>query len=66
MLAPYFSNSLLQLFLEPLTAALLGVFILGEYLSLTSWLGIFLLMLGIAIVIWSSKSSDSKKEHRVV
>ncbi|MGM0853701.1 MAG: hypothetical protein ACQEWI_14035 [Bacillota bacterium] len=39
---------------------------LGEYLSLTSWLGIFLLMLGIAILIWSSKSSDSKKEHRVV
>jgi drug/metabolite transporter, DME family len=50
---------------EPLTAALLGVFILGEYLNITSWLGISLLMLGIGILIWSSKSSGTKKEHSV-
>jgi drug/metabolite transporter, DME family len=61
ILAPYFSNSLLHLCLEPLTAALLGVFILGEYLSLTSWLGIFLLMLGIAIVIWAPKVLIAKR-----
>lgn len=50
---------------EPLTAALLGVFILGENLNITSWLGIFLLMLGIGILIWSSKNSGSEKELRV-
>ncbi|GAA0343865.1 carboxylate/amino acid/amine transporter [Bacillus carboniphilus] len=47
---------------EPLTAALLGVLIVGEFLNLTSWLGIFLLMLGISVLIWSSKSSGSEKE----
>ncbi|OZM56598.1 EamA family transporter [Lottiidibacillus patelloidae] len=43
---------------EPLTAALLGVIMLGEYLSKTSWLGIFLLLFGIGLLIWSSKSSN--------
>lgn len=42
---------------EPLTAALLGVFLLGEYLNSTSWLGIFFLLLGIGILIWSSKKT---------
>ncbi|MDQ1002792.1 DME family drug/metabolite transporter [Neobacillus niacini] len=51
---------------EPLTAALLGVFILGEYLTITSWFGIILLMLGIGILLWSSKKSPSKKELRMV
>ncbi|MFC0272955.1 EamA family transporter [Metabacillus herbersteinensis] len=51
---------------EPLTAALLGVFILGEYLNIISWLGILLLMLGIGILIWSSKNSSSEKELRMV
>jgi drug/metabolite transporter, DME family len=51
---------------EPLTAALLGVFILGEYLDTTSWLGIFLLILGIGILIWSSKDPSSEKEPRKV
>ncbi|MDA6365996.1 EamA family transporter, partial [Escherichia coli] len=32
---------------EPLTAALLGVFLLGESLTAVSWLGIFLIMMGI-------------------
>ncbi|WP_100407709.1 EamA family transporter [Bacillus solitudinis] len=50
---------------EPLTAALLGVFIVGEYLNTTSWLGMFLLMLGIGILIWSSKNPGSKKERRM-
>ena len=43
---------------EPLTAALLGVFIVGETLNTTSWIGIFLLMLGIGILIWGSKKSN--------
>ncbi|WP_338450957.1 EamA family transporter [Niallia oryzisoli] len=47
---------------EPLTAALLGVFIVGEHLNTTSWLGIFLLMLGIGILICSSRNSSSYKE----
>lgn len=50
---------------EPLTAALLGVFIVGEYLSLISWIGIFLLLLGIGILIGSTKRSGRKNEHRV-
>lgn len=36
---------------EPLTAAILGVYILGEKLDVTSWIGISLLMLGIALLI---------------
>ncbi|WP_299742422.1 DMT family transporter [uncultured Rossellomorea sp.] len=47
---------------EPLTAALLGVFIVGEYLSVVSWMGVMLLMLGIGILVWSSKGSGVGKE----
>lgn len=46
---------------EPLTAALLGVFILGEFLNAISWLGILFLLLGIGILIWSSEHSGNKK-----
>lgn len=35
---------------EPLTAALLGVFFIGEYLSVTSWLGVGLLLGGIVVL----------------
>ncbi|WP_449403626.1 EamA family transporter [Exiguobacterium artemiae] len=42
---------------EPLTAALLGVFVLGETLSLLSWVGILLLFCGIGLLIWSSRST---------
>ena len=51
---------------EPLTAALLGVFILGENLTNTSWLGIILLMIGIGILLWSPKKSISNKEISMV
>jgi len=47
---------------EPLTAAILGVFIVGETLNSTSWFGMFLLMLGICILIWAPKSSSNQKE----
>ncbi|WP_047980517.1 EamA family transporter [Ornithinibacillus contaminans] len=40
---------------EPLTAAVLGVFVLGEYLTVTSWFGILLLLLGIGLLLMSSK-----------
>jgi DME family drug/metabolite transporter len=36
---------------EPLTAAIFGVFILEEKLDFTSWIGISLLLLGIALLI---------------
>jgi DME family drug/metabolite transporter len=35
---------------EPLTAALLGVFLVGEHLTLVSWAGIGLLFIGIALL----------------
>lgn len=44
---------------EPLTAALLGVFLVGETLHVTAWLGICLLMLGIGILIWSSRRTPN-------
>ncbi|MBM7585117.1 DME family drug/metabolite transporter [Bacillus pakistanensis] len=39
---------------EPLTAALLGVYLVGEDLDFTSWIGISLLIIGIGLLIWSS------------
>nr|WGE04853.1 EamA family transporter [Bacillus subtilis] len=35
---------------EPLTASLLGVFFIGEMLSLSSWIGIALMMLGLLVI----------------
>ncbi|MEK4423869.1 DMT family transporter [Solibacillus sp. FSL K6-1523] len=35
---------------EPLTAAMLGVFLVGEYLSATSWIGVGLLLSGIIVL----------------
>jgi drug/metabolite transporter, DME family len=43
---------------EPLTAALLGVFLLGEYLTITSWFGVFLLLIGIGLLIGFSHNSS--------
>jgi drug/metabolite transporter, DME family len=51
---------------EPLTAALLGVFLLEESLNMTSWLGILLLLLGIGVLIVSSKGSERDLEPGVV
>lgn len=50
---------------EPLTAAFLGVSILGESLTATAWFGVFLLILGIGILILSSKSAGKTDEQRV-
>ena len=40
---------------EPLTAAMLGVFFVGEYLSVTSWTGVALLLGGILVLTLGSK-----------
>lgn len=40
---------------EPLTATLLGVFFLGEYMSGLSWLGLMLLLFGIGVLILSAR-----------
>lgn len=40
---------------EPLTAALLGVFLVGEYLSPTSWIGVILLLGGIIVLTLGSR-----------
>lgn len=42
---------------EPLTAALLGVFLVGEQLSAVSWTGVMLLLGGILILAFGKKKS---------
>ncbi|RUL52066.1 MULTISPECIES: DMT family transporter [Lysinibacillus] len=44
---------------EPLTAALLGVFLVGEYLSPTSWIGVVMLLGGIVVLTLGSRKSAS-------
>ncbi|UII55232.1 EamA family transporter [Cytobacillus spongiae] len=49
---------------EPLTAALLGVFLVGERLSMISWVGLILLIIGISLlVLYSNKVSDASIVH---
>lgn len=43
---------------EPLTAAILGVFLLGEYLSPTSWIGVVLLLGGIVVLTLGSRRAE--------
>ena len=45
---------------EPLTAALLGVFLVGEYLSPTSWIGVVLLLGGIIVLTVGSRKSGKQ------
>ncbi|MFJ7737226.1 DMT family transporter [Lysinibacillus sp. NPDC097287] len=42
---------------EPLTAAVLGVFFVGEYLSVTSWTGVAMLLGGILVLTLGSKNT---------
>lgn len=42
---------------EPLTATILGVFLLGEYLSPISWLGVALLLGGIIVLTFGSRKT---------
>ncbi|KMY51461.1 EamA family transporter [Peribacillus loiseleuriae] len=48
---------------EPLTAALLRVFLVGEHLGFSSWSGISLLLVGIGLLILSSQ--NPKKDLHV-
>jgi len=58
------SSSALTLSLaEPTTAAILGVFIVGEVLSVTSWIGILFLLGGIIVL---TLGASRKKKHVVV
>ena len=45
---------------EPLTATLLGVFILQEALILSSWIGIGLIMTGLVLLLWAQKNEQQK------
>ncbi|WP_062051916.1 EamA family transporter [Bacillus sp. JCM 19034] len=47
---------------EPLTATLLGVFLLGEYLHTTAWFGISLLLVGIGILVRSSNDDGGSRQ----
>ena len=44
---------------EPLTAAMLGVFFIGEYLSMTSWIGVAMLLGGILVLTLGSRQATS-------
>ena len=46
---------------EPLTAALLGVFVLGESLSFVSWIGLVLLLVGIGMLMRGSEKSGGRE-----
>ncbi|GAE24984.1 permease of the drug/metabolite transporter [Halalkalibacter wakoensis JCM 9140] len=49
---------------EPLTAAVLGVFLVGEHLPFLSWIGIALLFIGLGFLSYAPKEKGSmKKKH---
>ncbi|WP_277584594.1 DMT family transporter [Psychrobacillus antarcticus] len=56
------SSALTLSLAEPTTAALLGVVVVGEILSATSWVGIGLLLGSIAILTFSGKAAIEKIE----
>jgi len=60
------SSALTLSLAEPTTAALLGVVVVGEILSTTSWVGIGLLLGSIAILTLGSKSKKTKGRNRLV
>lgn len=44
---------------EPLTAALLGVFLVGEHLTFVAWIGVSLLLSGIIVLTFGTKKAAS-------
>ncbi|MBK3495532.1 EamA family transporter [Viridibacillus sp. YIM B01967] len=46
---------------EPLTAALLGVFLVGEFLSVTSWMGVAMLLGGILVITFGGRGGKGKE-----
>lgn len=47
---------------EPLTASILGVFVIGEILSGISWIGVALLLGGIVVLTFGKKKVSNQKE----
>lgn len=43
---------------EPLTAWLLGVFFIGEMMTLSSWIGIALMLLGLLVISVSPRKHE--------
>lgn len=50
---------------EPLTATLLGVFFLGEYMSGLSWLGLILMLLGIGVLIMAARNPRTMQTGKI-
>jgi len=48
---------------EPMTAALLGIFVLGEILNLQAGLGIFLIFSGLAVLVIRRRSPKRESPH---
>ncbi|KOO49865.1 transporter [Viridibacillus arvi] len=46
---------------EPLTAAILGVFLVGEYLSVTAWIGVAMLLGGILVITFGGHVKKANK-----
>ncbi|MFJ9463254.1 EamA family transporter [Viridibacillus arvi] len=46
---------------EPLTAAILGVFLVGEYLSVTAWIGVAMLLGGILVITFGGRVKKVNK-----
>lgn len=49
---------------EPLTAAILGVLVVGESLSMTSWLGVSLLLGGIVVLTMGSRNKRKNQSEQ--
>lgn len=60
---PAYTAVTLSLF-EPLTAALLGAFLVGENLTLTSWLGVALIFMAIVVVSMAPKNKSVRKPEQ--
>ncbi|MGX1262363.1 drug/metabolite transporter (DMT)-like permease [Rossellomorea marisflavi] len=50
---------------EPLTATMLGVFLIGESLDALSWLGVGLLLLGIMLLVGKQGGKSNKDNGQV-
>lgn len=50
---------------EPLTAALLGAFLIGESLSVQAWFGVALIFLAIVVVSMAPKNKRNRKSEQV-
>ncbi|MDT8861605.1 EamA family transporter [Alkalihalobacillus sp. MEB130] len=51
---------------EPLTAAMLGVFLVGEHLPLLSWIGVMLLFVGLGILSYTPKKNKQPEWNKHV